>query len=255
MDQMTSACGEDNALLSLLCQPAELQPSVKLPAGLSFWGLDSGVRHAVSGSDYGSVRTAAFMGYRLLAAKEGDWNGYLANITPRQFEEELADRLPEQMSGQEFLARYSGTTDTVTTVDPARTYKVRVATAHPIYEHDRVTTFRRLLLGSVDETSLRELGRLMYASHESYSACGLGSPGTDLLVKLVREAGSNQGLYGARITGGGSGGTVVVLGRASARNAIDRIVESYERIMRYRPYVFSGSSTGAAHFGAKTLNL
>ena len=30
------------------------------------------------------------------------------------------------------------------------------------------------------------LGELMYESHASYSACGLGSAGTDLLVELVQ---------------------------------------------------------------------
>src|SRR6185436_5452937 len=42
MDQMTAACGEANQLLSLVCQPAELQASIKLPEELAVWGLDSG---------------------------------------------------------------------------------------------------------------------------------------------------------------------------------------------------------------------
>ena len=33
----------------------------------------------------------------------------------------------------------------------------------------------------------RRLGALMYESHASYSACGLGSDGTDRLVALARE--------------------------------------------------------------------
>lgn len=56
--------------------------------------------------------------------------------------------------------------------------------------------------------------------HYSYSACGLGSDGTDRLVHLVQELqhsaeSKSEGgiLYGAKITGGGSGGTVCVIGR------------------------------------------
>jgi len=56
--------------------------------------------------------------------------------------------------------------------------------------------------------------------HYSYSTCGLGSDGTDRLVNLVQElqhsaASKAEGgtLYGAKITGGGSGGTVCVVGR------------------------------------------
>ena len=71
MDQMTSALGRADALLALHCQPAEVQGFVELPASIGFWGIDSGIRHAVSGSDYTSVRTGAFMGYRMIAQEAG----------------------------------------------------------------------------------------------------------------------------------------------------------------------------------------
>ena len=71
------------------------------------------------------------------------------------------------------------------------------------------------------------MGELMYGSHASYSACGLGSDGTDLLVELVRQAGPAAGLFGAKITGGGSGGTVAILGRADAGPAVAEIARRY----------------------------
>ncbi len=253
MDQMTAACGERDSLLALLCQPAELQMPVRVPSGISFWGLDSGERHAVSGSDYGSVRTAAFMGYRMISEGGDRWNGYLANVTPAEFESEFQLQLPDAITGREFLARYSETSDTVTKVDRGRVYRVRQSTAHPIYEHDRVRAFRQLLLQSGEE-QWTSLGELMYESHASYSACGLGSRGTDLIVSLVRQEGPANGLFGARITGGGSGGTVAIVGRADAGPAIARVAENYERIMGYRPHVFAGSSEGASSFGSLTLN-
>jgi L-arabinokinase len=89
----------------------------------------------------------------------------------------------------------------------------------------------------------------MYQSHLSYSACGLGSNGTDLLVRLVREAGPRRGLYGARITGGGSGGTVAVLARREASSSLKAIAERYAEETGYIPHIFSGSSPGAAAFG------
>lgn len=100
---------------------------------------------------------------------------------------------------------------------------------------------------------MEALGDLMYESHASYSACGLGSEGTDLLVSLVREAGARSGLYGAKITGGGSGGTVAVLGRADAADSLDEVAVEYERRTRHRPHVFSGSSPGAASVGVIEL--
>jgi L-arabinokinase len=256
MDQMTSACGESDSLLALLCQPAELQAPVLIPGEIAFWGVDSGERHAVRGSDYTSVRTAAFMGHRILDLSDDDSSGgYLANVTPVKFAREVVSLLPDQMTGAEFLTRYSGTSDSVTTIDPSRTYSIRQATAHPVFENDRVHEFRRLLMSSPGEAQRVRLGELMLQSHESYSACGLGAHGTDLIVKLVREAGANGGLYGARITGGGSGGTVAILGRADAGNRIAEIVAKYRSLTGYSPHVFSGSSPGAAQFGTRTVTI
>jgi galactokinase len=266
MDQMTAVCGEEGRLLALLCQPAELCGMVAIPDAIAFWGLDSGVRHAVSGSDYGSVRVGAFMGLRIIAEIAGmqvhekesgesvsiddrRWNGYLANVTPSEFEQDYAARLPERIGGAEFLSRYWGTTDRVTRIEPDRNYAVRVPTAHPIYEHHRVRLFSELLGGASSEGRLKLMGELMYQSHASYSACGLGSAGTDLLVRLVREAGPAEGLYGARITGGGSGGTVAVLGRSDAGDSIKRIADRYAEATGHRPYIFSGSSPGSKAFG------
>jgi galactokinase len=266
MDQMTSACGEEGRLLALLCQPAELKGTVALPAGLEVWGVDSGIRHSVGGADYGTVRTAAFMGYRMIAemaglrVSEGEghghvhvedpvWHGYLANLTPAEFEARYASHLPARMSGAEFLGRYWGITDAVTRVDPARHYHVRQATQHPVKEHARVTRFAEILESPDAAGRGAELGELMYKSHKSYSACCLGSPGTDELVRLVREAGAESGLCGAKITGGGSGGTVAVLGRKGARPAVEAVAQEYERRTGHAPLIISGSSPGAAAFG------
>jgi L-arabinokinase len=57
---------------------------------------------------------------------------------------------------------------------------------------------------------LHQLGELMYQSHTSYSVCGLGDPHTDELVQMVKLH-QGKGVYGAKITGGGSGGTVCIL--------------------------------------------
>ena len=254
MDQMTCVFGEPNALMALVCQPAELQEPVPLSGDVALWGIDSGERHVVSGSDYASVRCAAFMGLRILADHLHLPGGYLANVDPTEFER-VASRVPEQLSGEEFLARYGATSDTVTTVVRERNYLVRVATAHPIEERRRAETFRRLLLDSCSGESGAPLGTLMYESHASYGQCGLASPGTDRLVALVKSAGPDGGLYGARITGGGSGGTVAVLGRPDASPALARIADQYERDTGYRPYVFAGSSPGVAAVGAQVVTV
>nr|ALS89956.1 gal_kin [uncultured bacterium] len=266
MDQMAASCGEANQLLALLCQPAELEAMRRIPEEIAVWGIDSGIRHSVGSGDYGSVRTGAFMGYTIIAELAGlpidetdvkgvvsirdpNWRGYLANIAPSQFEQHYGPHLPERITGAEFLSRYKGITDPVTRVQKERSYSVLAPTAHPIYEHERVCRFAELLGAAQTEREFISLGDLMYGSHASYSACGLGSAGTDLLVELVRSAGYKQGLYGAKITGGGSGGTVAVLGRRGADASVEQVADEYERRMNYRPRIFSGSSPGAARFG------
>jgi galactokinase len=151
MDQMTAACGEQGRLLRLLCQPANLEGMLAIPNKIAFWGIDSGMRHSVSGSDYSSVRTGAAMGYCIIADLAGcpvrmskatrkveisdaRWNGYLANLTPSEFEQ-YRKQIPEHMVGEDFLAKYQETADSVTVVEPKRTYAVRAPTAHPVYEH------------------------------------------------------------------------------------------------------------------------
>lgn len=270
MDQMTAACGAAGSLVALLCQPAELQAPVHLPDGLEVWGLDSGIRHAVSGADYGSVRVGAFMGYRIVAGLAGlpvaalgagrvavsddRWRGALANLTPSEWETHFRDAVPEALTGADFVARYGGFTDTVTHIDPARRYAVRQPAAHPIYEHWRVSLFRSLLVkADAAETEGPQLGELMYQSHASYSACGLGSDGTDRLVELVRAAGPAAGLYGAKITGGGSGGTVAVLARRGARPAVAAVAEQYTRETGRPAAILGGSSPGALAGGVQQL--
>jgi len=266
MDQMTSACGRRDRLLRLRCQPGTVEGHVDIPDGFRFYGIDSGIRHAVTGSDYGTVRTAAFMGYRLIADVAGlpssidagnvreldtRWSGYLANITPAEFESQFSAQLPERMTGAEFLRRYDGITDTVTRVQPERVYAVRQSTAHPVYENARVTRFAELLAAlrpGADDVAL-EMGELMAESHASYGACGLGSEGTDRLVELVRRAGPAAGLFGAKITGGGSGGTVAVLGRSDAEAAVREIARSYARESGREAEVFVGSGPGAEESG------
>lgn len=264
MDQITSHCGETGKLTSLLCQPAEIGEAIEIPANVEFWGIDSGGRHAVAGSDYSSVRVGAFMGYRMIADLAGlaatpirnglvriddnRWHGYLANVTSDEYEQNFRSQIPAEISGAEFLERYGGTTDTVTTIDSSKVYAVKAPAEHAIYESFRVQKFARLLTEPLDDDGLSTAGELMFQSHYSYKACGLTEPRTDRIVELVRES-RKQGLFGARITGGGSGGTVVVMASRGSRLAITKFVERLTDEMGAKPYVFHGSSPGCYSFG------
>ena len=67
---------------------------------------------------------------------------------------------------------------------------------------------------------------------------------------IARE---RQGLYGAKITGGGSGGTVAILCNQTEKSdaAIAEIMQTYEAKTGRKPQSFLGSSPGAWHVGTQ----
>ncbi|MEQ1633214.1 MAG: GHMP kinase, partial [Planctomycetota bacterium] len=272
MDQMTAACGKQDQLLALRCQPCELEGHVALPDDMEVVGIDSGVRHANTESSYGDVRAAAAMGQRMLLDVrgvpvrldaglrwgEGDpWRGYLANCDVGEFRARYDLQLPTSLLGAEFEARFGGHGDAQAKVDAQRHYPVRAATRHPVEENARAERFRELLLqpGDLGDNERRELGDLMFESHESYTACGLGHATTDFLVEQVRtrrERGAQ--IYGARVTGGGSGGTVAILGkRVAVWHESLRIKKALLEATGHSAVIFRYSSSGAMPFG--TLRL
>ena len=205
------------------------------------------------------------MGYRMIAesagltaTRTGDrvvvddprWGGYLANLSPRELDSEFGELLPEWMSGEEFLSRFGGHTDAATRVRADVSYPVKAATVHPVRENARAERFAELLenLASAPEGA-EEMGRLMYESHASYGACGLGDAGTDRLVEMVRAAAPEVGLFGGRITGGGNGGTVAIFGRRDAEAAVREIAARYGEETGVRAEVFAESGPGAEELG------
>jgi galactokinase len=240
MDQMTAAYAERDHLLLLLCRPAEIVRSIRLPDGLAAWGIDSGVRHTIAGKAYRRARCAAFMGKTLLGCGEE----YLTELDPAEID---VARLPEQLTGADFLARHGALDDPTCPIEPETVYPVRTATMYPIEEHRRVGAFVSLLAQPLTDRRARLLGELLYEAHEGYTRCGLGTEATDALVGAVRRAGWEQGLAGARASAGGSGGTVVVLGRNDAEPLVERIAAELGAGF------FGGSSGGAAGFGVRMV--
>ena len=239
MDQMTAAFGEANRLLALLCRPAEIVGSFPLGSPLAVWGIDSGVQHAVAGDAYRRARCATFMGKELLGLGR---DSYLSECAPSQI---AFDDLPEHMNGNEFILRFGAVADKVSVVEPHVSYPVRAATRHAIEEHTRVSLFAELVQPEVTDRRAELLGELMFQSHASYSRLGLGTRATDAIVDEVRRLGWRNGLLGARISGGGSGGTVAVLGRDDAEPRVRAIAA------RFGGGIVDCSSDGASRFGTR----
>lgn len=252
MDQMTSALCVQSSLLLILCQPHEVQGTQALPGGVRVFGINSAVKHSVGGSAYTRARVAAFMGRRILGVD------YLANVTEAEYNTaHVITQMPIEIRGADFLENYGETGDYVTTISPGMTYPVRAAVNHAIYENLGVKTFVSLLGPNRDPEaiSLDVAGSFMYGSHNSYTSIGLGCEETDLLVNLGRAAGPAKGIYGAKITGGGSGGTVAFLTYGErAEQTIHEIAEAYRQQTGLTPQIFEGGlSPGAMAFGSETL--
>lgn len=94
---------------------------------------------------------------------------------------------------------------------------------HVITENERVLT----AVGTMRVGDLVRLGELFYASHDSMRKdYEVSIPETDLLVELAR---GDRDVYGARLTGGGFGGSVVMIVRKGTNVTVsERITCAYE---------------------------
>jgi galactokinase len=231
MDQVTVAVGTPGAILPILCRPVEandretgiparserpivsVAPSVPLPPGVEVVGWPTGAEHDVSGAPYRRARAAAFMGKRIVEEALGRTWSCVSEL-PR----DALDELPEALDGAAFLDRWGDIDDDVTTVDPTETYPVRAATCFGIEEHARTER----AVAHLEHGDVAALSPLMAASNAGYDAMGLGH----LAASAVVEAASSRaGVYGARSSGGGCGGTVVVLCDRGALDDVDALIQ------------------------------
>jgi L-arabinokinase len=226
MDQLASAFGEAGKLLPILCRPDICRAPVPLPDGVCVVGWPSAVKHAVSGSSYGTARTASFMGKRILERAAGQSFRYTSEAALELFREIFGKDAIDVMRGGTFLNGHGGVDDPLSRVAPEREYPVRAATEFAIEENLRCETALSLLADCTSANRrdmLPQIGNLLYLSHHAYGRMGLGAPETDRMVEAIQRLGVENGFYGARISGGGSGGTVVVLCEKDALAAVAEI--------------------------------
>jgi galactokinase len=273
MDQAAIVLGQENCLLPLLCQPCLPAPLLRWPAGVGIWGIDSMVSRSTTGVAYETARAAAFIGYKLICQHEGievvpdegseisrftdsRWNGYLSNLSVSDFRFKYERLLPESLTGSEFLTRAEEHVDPFTRIDPATEYPIRAAVRYATEQNLRgqiVKTLLESVSGSGSDSLLQSIGEILLQSHVAYADCGLGSNACDELVSRALQA----GFFGAKMTGGGAGGVVAILGRSNSesRHAIQKLAQEYGAEHGAMPHIFEGCSNGADVFGVQTIRI
>jgi galactokinase len=249
MDQLTVTLGKKNAALLIRCQPADIEGYLTIPPNLYVAGIHSGVKHSIGGSRYTETRIATFMGKQIIfdrlmpTAMKNRWS-HLASIPPEFYCRYFKSHLPATIKGSTFLTQYDTFCDSATEVDSQKIYPVRSRTEHPIYENHRVEQFVRALNG--DPPNFTIAAHAMYGSNWSYNRCGMGSTETNYLVRNLRDF---RGIWGARITGGGAGGTVAVLFDKHGEKNIHTVLKKYTQRFNLHPELILGSSDGGLIHG------
>lgn len=211
MDQMccTSALAGHALLIDCRSMVSQLIP---LDLGHAvFVVIDSGVHHSISGKEYAARHRDCSVALDTLR---------VASPSISSIRDVSEDRLP-------FLAEH---------LDDTLLPRVR----HVVSENARVlSAVKALRTGDLDA-----LGRLMTASHESLRDDFRVS--CEELDDLVSIATGVQGVYGARLTGGGFGGCVIALSSSDAVHELESAIhESYDGLYETDSSVFAVRSADA----------
>lgn len=203
MDQFIACLGEEGHALMLDCRSLEYR-LLPLDDHVAIVVCNTMVKHELASSEYNTRRAECEEGIRHLAP-------FLPGISS------LRDvRLAQVESHSKDL--------------PETIYR---RCRHVVSENQRVEKAAEALRSH----DLKKFGRLMAESHESLREnYEVSCPELDLMVELANQC---QGVYGARMTGGGFGGsTVNLVERKAAGRFREFMTREYERQTSIAPEVY-----------------
>jgi galactokinase len=213
MDQFVAALARERHALLIDCRSLEAEPVPLDTTSAAFVVSDTRVKHELSSSEYNVRRAECARGVELLRERLPGIT-QLRDVSREDFQRH-ADVLPDPI-----LRRCR----------------------HVVTENERTLD----AAGALRAGDLAEMGRLMYESHYSLrDDYEVSSPELDVLVEIARGL---PGVLGARMTGGGFGGSTVSLVRREALEEFERALsEGYERETGKRPAILvSEAGAGAA---------
>jgi galactokinase len=203
MDQFTSCFGQADHALLLDCRSLAYVP-VLLPRDVRLVLCNTMVRHEIAGGEYNRRRSACEQGVAGL----------------RQFLPHI--RALRDVTAQELAAHRNALGETV--------YR---RCRHVVTENERVLKAAAALANH----DLARFGQLMYESHHSLDTdYEVSCEELNLMVDLARGA---EGVFGARMTGGGFGGCTVNLVRDDAVAQFEsHISAGYQKATGQAPAVY-----------------
>jgi galactokinase len=210
MDQLASTVAEEGSALLIDCQALRWQ-AVPLPAEVGVLITSSQVRHALDDGAYARRASECAQAARILEVAT------------------LRDASRERLTACEG------------TMDPALFRRAR----HVITENDRTLAAARALQAG----DLPEVGRLLFEGHRSLrDDFDVSCPELDALVEVAEEIGLDGGVLGARMTGGGFGGSTVTLVRRDAAEGVAAaLARGFARRTGRRTTPFLSSPAAGAH--------
>ena len=211
MDQFISCHGQPEHALLLDCRSLEFR-LLPLPADVRLVICNTMVKHSIADGKYNERRAECEQGVQLLAQHLPEIKA-LRDVTEAEFEQYAAD-LPAV---------------------------IRQRCRHVITENARVLKAATAL----EQQDLTTVGHLMYESHRSLrDDYAVSCAELDLLVELAAEV---EGVYGARMTGGGFGGCTINLVKTEHVAAFTQtIAAGYERKMNIKPEIYVCTAAAGA---------
>jgi len=203
LDQISSLFGKANALVMTDFRSLKVET---VPAGTDacFLMCNTSVKHSLVDSEYNERRMRCEQAAKFFAGVLKHPVKALRDVSWKELEQHRAS------------------------MDPV----VARRAAHPIGEDERVVKGRDLL----QKGDLTGFGKLMFESHESSRRYFENScPELDFLVDTAR---TTSGVLGARLSGGGFGGSAVVLCHPKDADCIGKaLAAAYEKEFRHVPDV------------------
>jgi len=211
MDQFVAVMGKKDHLLLLDCRSRTTE-LVPLPdPTVALLVINTNVRHKLADGEYAARRAQCEQAARTLKVKA------LRDVTLEQLQSAQA-KLDE--------------------VDFRRA-------RHVITENERTL----LAAETLQAGDWSALGELMYASHHSLrDDYEVSCQELDVVVDAAQSIGSQGGVFGCRMTGGGFGGCAVALVKASEVEHVRRhIMQGYEHATRNIATIFATRPASGAH--------